>query len=93
MIFNTDFESLMLESFINDIASGNDGFRHGGLVIYSGTMPTNQEYLDDWASLYDATPGSEGTDVLTVYGKVGSGRQEPNMVNLNINERQKNIFS
>lgn len=85
MIFNTDFKSLMLESFINDIShdGGNyDGFKSGGLVIYSGTMPTNQEYLDDWASLYDATRGSEGTNALTVYGRVGSGRGQQHMVNL-----------
>ena len=79
MIYDTTFKNLIVSSFDGN-SYGNTDLDSSLLVLYSGDMPTYEEFVADWSALYfvkkssggapidTGSTGDYGTNVLAAYG-------------------------
>ena len=81
MIYSSNFNLALTDSFENVEGAGAIRLNKGLLVVYKGTMPTLQEFLDDYTTKYfieagsggaNDVIGSYGTEVLAGYGRTSS---------------------
>jgi hypothetical protein len=78
MIYDTTFKNLIVDCFSRN--AYNVRLEFGLLVVYSGDMPTYEQFISDWSALYFVTEGGNssypidnsfqdrGTNVLCAYG-------------------------
>ena len=93
MIYDTTFKNLIVNSI--DTGANDYGYtrlERGLLVVYSGEMPTYEQFVADWTALYfvhsltsghvpvDATSGDYGSNVISAYGSTAN---ESSFVSLN----------
>ena len=82
MIYSSNFNLALADSFENVEGAGAIRLNKGLLVVYKGTMPPLQEFLDDYTTKYFIEAGSGGandvigsnfgTEVLAGYGRTSS---------------------
>ena len=96
MIYDTTFKNLMVSSFDD----GSNYFtytrlNYGLLVLYSGAMPTHEEFVSDWTALYKVHSGgdpvhtsssSRGNNVVAAYGTTANSQTQSVYINKINNE-------
>ena len=90
MIYDTTFKNLVVNSI--DTGANDYGYtrlNRGLLVVYSGEMPTYEQFVADWTALYEVhslTSGHNPVDNLSgsnVISAYGSTANESSFVSLN----------
>ena len=98
MIYDTTFKNLIVDCFNRN--SYGVRLDRGLLVVYSGNMPTYEQFVSDWSALYYVNeiatssfpidPSSSvygrGTNVLCAYGTTYASSTKPLVVNTINNE-------
>ena len=102
MIYDTTFKNLVVNS-IDDGTNSHSYTRlsRSLLVVYSGEMPTYEEFVTDWAALYyvqwtssssypvDPTSGNFGSNVLSAYG---SGYSSSSAIHVNLTGVNNEVY-